>query len=192
MNGLGFWFQARKNSSMACFKSGTLTKLPRRIAFSVNSLKPTLHQVQPTGTGRNKVADEPRMLLQPRLHVRLFVRPVVVHDQVQLQPRGKLTVQAAQKFQPLLMAMPARGIHRSPCRPTRSAPQTTWWCRCACSRASSCRTGLSSAAAPAASDPRLGSGSSHPNTAPAPCPAGSNTTPPHRSASPGISHPARA
>ncbi len=38
MNGLGFWFQACINSSIACFKSGTLTKLPRRIAFSVNSL----------------------------------------------------------------------------------------------------------------------------------------------------------
>ena len=38
MNGLGFWFQARINSSIACFKSGTLPKLPRRIVFSVNSL----------------------------------------------------------------------------------------------------------------------------------------------------------
>ena len=38
MKGLGFWFQARINSSIASFKSGTLTKLPRRIAFCVNSL----------------------------------------------------------------------------------------------------------------------------------------------------------
>src|SRR5438034_5234758 len=37
MNGLGFWFQACRNASMARFSSGTLTKLPRRIAFSVNS-----------------------------------------------------------------------------------------------------------------------------------------------------------
>ena len=37
MNGLGFLFQACINASMACFKSGTLRKLPRRIAFSVNS-----------------------------------------------------------------------------------------------------------------------------------------------------------
>src|SRR3981081_1444133 len=38
INGLGFSFQACMNSSVACFKSGTLTKLPRRIAFSLNSL----------------------------------------------------------------------------------------------------------------------------------------------------------
>ncbi len=34
MKGLGFWFQACINSSIASFKSGTLTKLPRRIADS--------------------------------------------------------------------------------------------------------------------------------------------------------------
>src|SRR6266576_5026333 len=37
MNGLGFSFQACINASIACFRSGTLTKLPRRIAFSVTS-----------------------------------------------------------------------------------------------------------------------------------------------------------
>ncbi|MGH8651519.1 MAG: hypothetical protein ACREYE_04755, partial [Gammaproteobacteria bacterium] len=30
MKGLGFWVQACLNSSIASFKSGTLTKLPRR------------------------------------------------------------------------------------------------------------------------------------------------------------------
>src|ERR1039458_1447983 len=85
-----------------------------------------------------------------------------------------------------------RDIHQSPCRPTRSAPQTAWSCRCACSRASSCRTGLSSEAAPAECDLRLGFGSFHPSTAPAPCRAGSYTNPPRRSAFQGISHPARA
>jgi hypothetical protein len=57
MNGLGCWFQACMNASIACFKSGTLTKLPP-------------------------------------LHVRFFVRAVVVHHQVQAQLRGKLSVQA--------------------------------------------------------------------------------------------------
>jgi hypothetical protein len=37
MNGLEFWFQARIISSIACFKSGTLTQPPRRIALSVNN-----------------------------------------------------------------------------------------------------------------------------------------------------------
>ena len=40
--------------------------------------------------------------------------------------------------------------------------------------------------------PPLGFGSFHPNTAPAPCRAGSDTTPPHRSTSLRISHPATA
>src|SRR6267143_4257322 len=85
-----------------------------------------------------------------------------------------------------------RDIHQSPCHPTYSVPQTGWSCRCACSRASSYRTGLSSTSAPAASDLTLAFGSFHPHTAPAPCRAGSYTTPPHRSASLGISHPATA
>src|SRR5271170_5487960 len=107
MNGLGFWFQACINSSIACFKSGTLTKLPRRIAFSVNSLNQRstrFSQLELVGT---KWHTKARMLVQPRLHVRRFMRAVVVHHQVQLQRRGKLSVQAAQKFQPLLMPMAA-------------------------------------------------------------------------------------
>src|SRR5438034_10873819 len=67
--------------------------------------------------------------------------------------------------------------------PTYSVPQTGWWCRCACNRASSYRTGLSSTAAPAASDLTLEVGSFHPHTAAAPCRASSYTTPPQRSAS---------
>jgi hypothetical protein len=36
------------------FGSGTLRKLPRRIALSVNSRNQQLDQLQPAGTGRNK------------------------------------------------------------------------------------------------------------------------------------------
>src|SRR5947208_11969734 len=53
-----------------------------------------------------------------------------------------------------------RDIHQSPCHPTHSVPQTGWWCRCACSRASSYRNGLSLAAAPAESDLTLEFGGS--------------------------------
>src|SRR5580692_11738618 len=38
MKGFGCSFQLRINSSIACFKSGTLTKLARLIALSLNSL----------------------------------------------------------------------------------------------------------------------------------------------------------
>jgi hypothetical protein len=43
MKGFGCSFQLRINSSIACFKSGTLTKLARLIALSLNSL----HQRSP-------------------------------------------------------------------------------------------------------------------------------------------------
>src|SRR5437762_4810759 len=76
-----------------------------------------------------------------------------------------------------------RDIHQSPGHPTHAVPQTGWWCRCACSRASSYCTVLSSTAAWAASDLTLEFGSFHPHTAPAPCRVGSYTTPPQRSAS---------
>ena len=44
--------------------------------------EPALHQIEPAGTGRNEVTDEPGMLLQPRPHMRLLVRAVVVHHQM--------------------------------------------------------------------------------------------------------------
>lgn len=36
--------------------------------------EPALDQIEPARTGRNEVADEPGMLLQPSAHVRLFMR----------------------------------------------------------------------------------------------------------------------
>ena len=89
MNGLRFWFQACINASIACLRSGTLNELPRRIAFSVNSLNQRstkFSQLELVGT---KVTHKARMRLQPRLHVRFFVRSVLVHHQMQLQLTGE-------------------------------------------------------------------------------------------------------
>jgi hypothetical protein len=38
------------------------------------------------------------------------VRPVVVHDQMQCDVLGELTVQSAQKLQPLLVTMPGLAL----------------------------------------------------------------------------------
>ena len=46
--------------------------------------KESLNHVEPGSTGRSEVNFEPRMALQPRLHSRVLVRRVVVHDQMQL------------------------------------------------------------------------------------------------------------
>ena len=50
--------------------------------------------------------DEARMLGQPRLHRRMFVRGVVVGDQVQCLVLRGLAVDLAQEFQPLGMRVP--------------------------------------------------------------------------------------
>src|SRR5438876_3059815 len=68
--------------------------------------EPALDQVQPARAGRDEVANEAWMLFQPSLHVRLFMSSIVVHDQMELESRGKLPIQPAQESQPLLMAMP--------------------------------------------------------------------------------------
>jgi hypothetical protein len=44
--------------------------------------------------------------IPPRLHVRLFMHAEIVHDQAQLQARGKSRISPAQKQQPILMTMP--------------------------------------------------------------------------------------
>src|SRR5256886_6953952 len=75
--------------------------------------KPPLHQVDPTGTGGNKVPHETRMPFQPALDFRGLVRPVVIQHQVQFLVPGKVPVQAAQEPQEFLMAMPATADRKS-------------------------------------------------------------------------------
>lgn len=43
------------------------------------------------------------VLLKPGLHCWVFVRGVVVHDQVQLKMFGRFSIDFFEKFQPLLM-----------------------------------------------------------------------------------------
>ena len=48
---------------------------------------------------------ETGMLFQPGTHFLFFVRAIVIHDQMQGHGRGKLLVQAAEKFQEFLMSV---------------------------------------------------------------------------------------
>lgn len=52
-----------------------------RLAF--DDPEPDLDEVHPEGMGRGEVHDEPRVLVQPGLHVRVLVGGVVVHHQMQ-------------------------------------------------------------------------------------------------------------
>ena len=81
--GLGFSFQASKNSSMALCRSATLAKEPRRILLLVNSpnqRSTRFNQLELVGT---KCADKPGVTLEPGLHVGMLVGAVIVHHQVQ-------------------------------------------------------------------------------------------------------------
>src|SRR5208283_1539998 len=74
-------------------------------AFAGQLAKPPLHQVQPTRTGRDKMRNETVMPFKPALHTGMFVRAIIIHHHVQLDPAGKLRIQALEKLQELLVAM---------------------------------------------------------------------------------------
>ena len=57
--------------------------------------EPSLYQIEPTGTGRYEVRDKPGMAFQPRPYLLVFVRAIVVHDQMQRDFAGKFLVQQA-------------------------------------------------------------------------------------------------
>jgi len=72
--------------------------------------EPPLHKVQPGRTCRREVQCEPRVLLQPSLHLGLFVSPIVVHNQMQRRPLRKLPIQPPQEAQKLLVTMPGHAL----------------------------------------------------------------------------------
>ncbi len=67
--------------------------------------KPTFHQIQPRTARWNEVDVKPWMSFQPRLDLGMFVRVVVVHDQVQVQTRWRPLLDQLKELDPLLMAM---------------------------------------------------------------------------------------
>ena len=54
-------------------------------AFARDFAKPPLHQVEPGRTRGREVQVEAPMALQPLLHLRMLVRRIVVHDQMEGQ-----------------------------------------------------------------------------------------------------------
>lgn len=72
--------------------------------------KPTLDQVHPTRTGRNEMGDKARMPFEPPLDLRSLVRPVIVHHQMEGEALWEFAVQAAEKFQELLVPVPGHTL----------------------------------------------------------------------------------
>ena len=71
------------------------------------------HHVQPRAAGGREVHVETRMASEPALHLRMFVRRVVVDDHVDLLASRDHIIDHAQELQPFLMAVPvvAHGDH---------------------------------------------------------------------------------
>ena len=69
----------------------------------VQVAEPSLDKIHPTGARGDEVRHEPRIPFQPGLHLRVLVRPVVVHDQMQRNIAGEFGVESAQEFQELLV-----------------------------------------------------------------------------------------
>ena len=67
--------------------------------------EPTLNQIQP-GTGRrSEVQMEPRMPLEPGFHPRMFVRAVIIHDQMEIESRRSFAVDFLEETDELLVSM---------------------------------------------------------------------------------------
>ena len=67
--------------------------------------EPALDQVQPGRGRRREMQVEPGMFTQPRFHIGVFVRRVIIDNEVDLQPYRHLLFDGFQKIQELVMAV---------------------------------------------------------------------------------------
>ena len=69
-------------------------------------VKPPVDKIQPRRSGRSVVQMEAPLCRQPRLHLIVLVRGVVIDDQVQGKPPRRGPIQRPQELQKLLVPMP--------------------------------------------------------------------------------------
>ena len=76
------------------------------------------HLVQPRAACRNEVQVIFRMALEPTLDLGRFVSPVIVHDQVDLDPGllGDVGIDQVEELDELLVTMPAVALDRKSTR----------------------------------------------------------------------------
>src|SRR6266849_5955233 len=72
--------------------------------------KEAFHLIEPTRTRRREMQVVARMAHEPPDDLRRFVRPVVVHDHMDISVRGQLRIDALEEFQKLLMPMAAMTV----------------------------------------------------------------------------------
>ncbi len=167
-NGLGFSFQAARNSSIAAIRVVDAQEGIAADALVGQLGEPAFNQVQPTATGGNIVHHKAGMSVEPSLHLGGAMSAVVVHDQVQRRLAGKLAIDAAQELQKLLMPVTLVAVADDFALRARQARRTESSFRSACSRESWFRSGPSSAAGRAGCDSEPEFGSSRRRRAPSP------------------------
>ena len=84
---------------------GQAAKDPSTQTLGAQVPKEALHHVEPRGACRREVQMKARMLFQPGLDLGMFVRGVVIQDQVQVAIRRRLLIEQAQELQPFDMAV---------------------------------------------------------------------------------------
>src|SRR5207247_8837733 len=67
--------------------------------------KPALDQVKPGRTGGCVMNMKARVFRQPLRHLVMFMGAVIIHDQMQIQALGNLSIKLAQKLHIFLMSM---------------------------------------------------------------------------------------
>src|SRR3989454_2303211 len=74
-------------------------------ALACDFREPAFHQVQPRGARGDEMKMVARALSEPLLHLGMLVRPVVVHDQMNVPPTRGLPIDALHEVQKLLVPM---------------------------------------------------------------------------------------
>ena len=70
----------------------------------------TLHEIQPGGAGGNEVEVDAGMSLQPTTHLLVFVRGVVVEDDMDIESGLHRASHGLDELQELLMAVPRHAV----------------------------------------------------------------------------------
>jgi hypothetical protein len=118
---------------------------------------------------RREVQVKPTVPLQPPIDFGVLVSAVIVQDQMDLQPVGHFAIDGAHELDEPGVAVPGKALADHRAGQHVQGREQRRGGRCACSRGSWCPPDPQLSATTPASDPGLGSVTSHPCTTRSPC-----------------------